>query len=220
MKQNIPCLEEVLTNMVENGVLTITADNQLAKHGTILLTVYPDDGCSVGQELTEIDSVLIDGFPAQIEFEQSNYGISTYNRTLIYVREDMSAMLIDGSETSEKPLKKGIKHLRQQFLDFADERAHEEKQTALDSTGDTTDTTLLKKYAESQSPDKMFEGPYGDTIIEIYMIGLYEYALYFDGGVYEAYKCSTSSPTMEEQLKESDYWQRNQPQGSQTLSVV
>jgi len=220
MEQNIYSLKEVLNSLRESGALGITANNQLAKQGTILLTVYPDDGFSIDEELTEIDAVLIKGFPAQIEFEQSQYGITTYDNTLVYLREGESAVLEDGSDISGKTIQEGLEDFRHHFLDFADECACEEKRTALNDTGDDADTVLLKQYADSQKLEKVFTAPYGDTVIEIYTIGRYEYALYFDGGVYEAYKCSTSSPTMSEQLRDSDFWQRNPPQQSRISPAV
>ena len=130
------------------------------------------------------------------------------------------SILEDGSEVLEKDMQQGVEELQDLFLDFAEESAYEIKRTALDGTGDNADTVLLKEYAKSQSPRKTFTSPYEDVIIEIYMIGGHEYALYFDGGVYEAYKCSTVSPMMSEQLSESDYWQRKLSQGNQVSSAV
>lgn len=220
MEQNVHSLKEVVNSLRESGALGITANNQLAKQGTILLTVYPDDEFSVDEELTEIDAVLIKGFPAQIEFEESQYGISTYESTLVYLREGESAVLEDGSDISGKTLHEGLEDFRHHFLDFADECAGEEKRTALNDIGDDADTVLLKQYADSQKLEKVFTDPYGDTVIKIYTIGRYEYALYFDGAVYEAYKCSTASPTMSEQLRDSDFWQRNPPEESRISPAV
>lgn len=220
MESNIHSLKEVLNNIRDSGVLAITATNQLAKQGTILLTIHPDNEPTIDQGLTEIDAVSINGFPVQVEFEQSHYGISTYEETLVYLREDTKTTIEDGSEISEKPLEEGLEDLRHHFLDFADECACEEKRTALHSTGDDADTALLKQCAESQNPQDVFEAPYGDTVIEIYTIGRHEYALYFDGGVYEAYKCSTISPTMSEQLRDSDFWQRNPSQENRISPAV
>lgn len=220
MERNIHSLKEVLNRIIDSGVLAITANNQLAKQGTILLTVHPDDQSSIDEELTEIDTVLINRFPAQIEFEQSHYGISSYESTLVYLREDMTTVIGDGSEISGKSIEEGLEDLRHHFLDYAEECAYDEKRTALDNTGDDTDTALLKQCADSQNPQDVFEAPYGDTVIEIYTIGRHEYALYFDGGVYEAYKCSSNSPAMSEQLRDSDFWQRNPSQENRISPAV
>jgi len=220
MEQNIPSLNEVLNKLIDTDVLAVTANNQLAKRGTVLLTAYPDGGFTLENEVTEIGTVLIEGFPAQLEFEQSQYGISTYETTLIYLRTDVSTVLEDGSKRSGKTLQEGLEDFRHHFLDFADECASDEKRTALDSTGDEADTRLLTEYAESKNPDEVFNSPYEDTVIEMYIIDGYEYALYFDGDVYEAYKSSTVSPTMSEQLRDSDFWQRNPSQESRIFPAV
>jgi hypothetical protein len=221
MKQNTHSLDGVLNSLRQNGALAITGNNQLAEQGTILLTVYSDDEHTIEEGLIEIDTVTINGLPAQVELEQSHYETLAYEDTLVYLREDTKTILEDDSEISEKPIEEGLEDLQHHFLDFADECACEEKRTALNSTGDDADTTLLKQCADSQNPQDVFEAPYGDTVIEVYTIGRHEYALYFDGGVYEAYKCSTTaSLTMSEQLRDSDFWQRNPPQESRISPAV
>jgi hypothetical protein len=209
MESNIHSLKEVLTSLRDSGVLAITARNQLAMEGTILLTVYSNDEYTIDEEIAEIETVLIKGCPAQLEFEQSYSGITTNYSTLVYLQADTTTLRIDDCEVSAKALDTGLEELRHLYLDFADERAYEEKQIALNDTGEKVDKALLKKCAESKNPLEVFESPFGDIVIDIYTIDRYEYALFFDGGVYEAYKCSKISPTMSEQLRNSTYWHRS-----------
>lgn len=220
MKSNIHSLDSALEEIIDDSVLAITANNQMAKQGTILLTIHSEDGFTLSKKIAQIDTVLVRGIPAQIMFEKSRYGISTLDSTLIYLEEDVDAIPENCSEVSGKTLEEGLEDFQHHFIEFAAERAVDEKQAALNRTGDHTDTALLRQCAESQNPDELFESPYGDSRIKIYTIHGYEYALYFDGGKYESYKCTTTSPTMSEELDDSDCWQRKATQEGQISSTV
>lgn len=222
MEHKIHTLGEVLNSLRNNGAIAITADIQISKQVTTLLTVYSDDRSSVNKELTEMGAVLIredllidgspprvlvNGYLTQIKFEQSQHERSTYDSTLVYLREGENAALEDGSNISGKTIQEGFKDFQQYFFDLAQECAVEEKQAALNDIGDEVDPVLLKQCVYSQEPENMFIGPVTCRSIEIYTIGRNEYALYLDGTVCEGYKCSKASSTMSEQLRDSDFWQ-------------
>lgn len=207
MEKNNISLSELLSS-IENNVVAITADETLASQGTILLTLYPDSGSLQKDLIEDVDTVEIEGIPAQLMTQTSFDGISTLDQTIVYLRENTSTILQDGTEVTSKSLQKGLDEIQERFFESIEDSIIADKEEALDTTGKKADTKVLKEHSENTTPQKVFTDPHGDIAVEIYKIGGTEYALYFDGGVYEAYRSSTASPTMSGKLSESDYWQR------------
>jgi hypothetical protein len=216
MKEIPTSLTEVMNKIIDNDALAVTANNQLAKEGLILLTVYPENEHTVDDYLTEINTSLIEGFPAQIEFKPSWFGIPTYQSTLVYLREDRSAVLGKGSEISRKSLQEGLEDLQSQ-----------QTQTVFDNTGVNEGGRLLREYAEKHQPDVAFASKYTDTVIEVYKVSRHEYAFGFHRSVYAdyisggriqlEYGCSRVEEVSSEELRDSDCYQRNLPLTGQTL---
>jgi hypothetical protein len=216
MKEIPTSLTEVMNKIIDNDALAVTANNQLAKEGLILLTVYPENEHTVDDYLTEINTSLIEGFPAQIEFKPSWFGIPTYQSTLVYLREDRSAVLGKGSEISRKSLQEGLEDLQSQ-----------QTQTVSDSTGVDAGRSLLREYAESHQPDEVFAQKHIHNVIEVYKISRHEYAFGFHRDTYTEYisngrflleyGSSRVSLVSSEELRDSSNWQKNNPHEWQIL---
>jgi hypothetical protein len=213
-RNNMCSLKEVLNEIIDSGAVAITADTEAANRGQMVLTIHPYIGLE-NAAVADIDEVLVEDIPSRLILEQTHYGIDLLGRTIVYLQEDMDVKLNDGSRVSGKSLDDGLNELKDHVLDFACERANEQKQRLLDDTRTDVDTSLLYEISLSQNPTEVFSNPQEDTNIEIYTIDGHEYALYTDGGIREAYKCSRVSETLSEQLRESDYWKTNLPQPNQ-----
>ena len=205
-------IDELLNKIIDSGAVAITVEMEAINQGLVILTVYPNKKLDLNRPLDQIDTVLIQGIPSGIVIEQSDYGIDTLGRTIVYLQEDVSVKFTDGSKITGRTLEEGLNKLIDSFLDFAVERAWKEKQALLDEKGETVDTNVLYELSQYQNPDKTFYSPSRDSSISIYNIGGYQYALYFDGGVREAYKFSTRVETLSEELKKTNYWQSNPAQ--------
>ena len=216
MEKRQVSLNELLDRIVNNGAMAVTVETEAMNRGTIFLTVHPH----IGLDFTNIDTVLVEDIPSQVIVEQTCYGIDTLGSTIVYLQSEIDVKSPDGSKISGKSLKEGLKDVKNNFLDLSCERANDQKQRLLDDTRTGVDTSLLYEISQSQSPSEVFYNPMGDVDIEIYTIDGYEYALYTDGGVREAYKCTRVSETLSEQLTESDYWKTEPSPANQASAMA
>jgi hypothetical protein len=218
MKEIATNLTEVMNKIIDNRALAVTANDQLAKEGIILLTVYPKDGHKVDSILTEMNTSLLEGFPAQIEFRPSWFGVPTYENTLVYLGEGGNVILEKDSKMSKKPLQEGLEDLRRHPI-----------QTVFDSAAVNAGGSLLRQYAKSHQPDEVFAEKHMPRVIEVYKVSRHEYAFGFHRNTYTEYISSGRflleygnsrvSLVSSKELRESSYWQRNNPHEQQILPV-
>lgn len=200
MDNKIPDLEELMNSMIDNGVVGITADEQLATHGQLLLTIHTADTGPIKIQLEDVTRVKVDDIPVKFDCAVTSYGIDPLGEILVYLSEPTT-----DSEFTSKDLQDGLDDLRAHIREYAGERAMQIKEEVFED-GDTIDTRLLREYAESSTADEIYKSPSEDEVIEIYRISGNNYALYFDGGSYEGAKLSSIPPTGLNKLEQSEVW--------------
>jgi len=212
MKCKISNFRELMNQLAENGVVGITAAKQPTTSEAISITAYTPTPTTVDELLADTPQVEFEGTRLDLHYEATSIGIDPLGEIVLYHREDNHDLV------SSKDLKDGLNDLVEHLPMTPGERAIEVKREVF-GEGEEVETALLRKSADSMTPERRFESPDGDEMINVYAISGRRYALFFDGGVHQAVKLSRY-PSGFEKLEQSTLWSSASEHSPRTEGAV
>ena len=187
--------------------MAVTVSEKGIENNIIIITIHGVVRQNIPESITQVEEVFVQEIPTQVVVEISQDGVNWLDGILVYAEDsviaDLESQLKDSKITDEM----GIEQLYDIFTEVSEEKAQEELNRLFETDCEGVDCALLRGLAEQKMPDATFSSPDGDSVVEVYQTEGYQYLLYTDGGIYEAYKGSSLSPTTVEKIVESDYWQ-------------
>jgi len=203
----LSCIQDLIEKIIKQHPTAVTVSEKGIKNNLIIITIHGVDRQDIPESITQVGEVSVRDIPTQVVIEFSQYGVNWLDGILVYAEDSVIADLENQLDDSKITDMMGIDPLCDVFTEVAEEKAQEELNRLLETDCEEVDCALLRGLAEQKMPDDTFFSPDGDSVVEVYQTEGYQYLLYTDGGIYEAYKGSSLSPTTVEKIVESDYWQ-------------
>lgn len=204
---DISCIQDLVEEIIKQHPMAVTVSEEGIKDNIIIITIHGMDRQDIPESITQVGEVSVRDVSTQVVMEFTHDGINWLDGILVYAEDSVITNLENQLNDSKITDKMGIDHLYDEFTEMAEKKAQEELREYLETDCEEVDCALLRGLAEQKIPDDTLSSPDGDTFVEVYQTGGYQYLLYTDGGIYEAYKSSSLSPTTVEKIIESDYWQ-------------
>ena len=204
---DISCIQDLVEKIIKQHPMAVTVSERGIEDSIIIITIHGVDRQNIPESITQVGEVSVRDIPTQVVVEFSQDGVNWLDGILVYAEDSVIADLEEQLNDSKITDEMGIDHLYDVFTEMADRKAQEELREFLETDCEEVDCALLRGLAEQKMPDSTFSSPDDDSVVEVYQTGGYQYLLYTDGGIYEAYKGSSLSPTTVEKIVESDYWQ-------------
>ncbi|WP_144798289.1 hypothetical protein [Halorubrum depositum] len=202
----ISCIQNLVEKIIKQHPMAVTVSEEGIKNNIIIITIYGVDRQDIPERITQVGEVSVRDIPTQVVIEFTHDGINSLDGILVYAEDSVIANLKNQLNDSKITDKMGIDHLYDVFTEMAEKKAQEELREYLETGCEEVDCALLRGLAEHKTPDSTFSSPDDDSVLEVYQTRGYQYILYTDGGIYEAYKSSSLSPTTVNKIVESNYW--------------